>query len=69
MVRDIRDLAYSELSADFDEAKAGVMKVTEDLGRIRSGFTSFTGGSGSLAGNLSPVLNLLIAAVKKRHDK
>ena len=69
MVRDIRDLAYSELSADLDEAKAGVKQVTEDLGRIRSSFTSITGGAGDLAGNLSPVLNLLIGAVKKKSNK
>jgi len=69
MVRDIRDMAYSELSADFDEVKAGVAQVTEDLGRIRSGFSAVTGGSGGLAGNLSPVLSLLIGAVKKRPGK
>jgi hypothetical protein len=69
LVREIRDLAYSELNADFGEVKAGVTQVAEDLGRIRSGFTGLTGVSGGLAGNLSPVLSLLIGAVKKRHNK
>ena len=69
MVRDIRDLAYNELSADFSEVKTGVTKVTEDVQRIRSGFGAFAGGSGGLTGNLSPIVNLLIGAVKKSRKK
>jgi hypothetical protein len=69
MVRDIRDLAYNELSTDFDKVKSGVTEVTEDLRRIRSGFTAITGGSGGLVANLSPVLSLLIDAVKNRRGK
>lgn len=69
MVRDIRDLAYSELSADFDEVKAGITQVSEDVQRIRSGFSAFTSGSGGLAGNLSPVVSLLVGAVKKGRKK
>jgi len=69
MVRDIRDLAYNELSSDFGEVKAGVTRVTEDVRRIRSGFTSFTSGSGGVANNLAPILSLLIGAVKKSRNK
>jgi hypothetical protein len=69
MVRDIRDLAYSELSADFDEVKAGLTKVTEDVHRIRSGFTAFTSGSGFLVNNVSSILTVLISAIKKRRNK
>lgn len=69
IIREIRDLAYNELSADFDDVKAGLTKITEDVGRIRSGFSSFTGGSGGLTGNLGPILGLLIAAIKKSRGK
>jgi phosphate/sulfate permease len=69
MVRDIRDLAYNELSADFDEVKAGITKVTDDVSRIRSGFSAFTGGSNNLANNLAPILSLLIGAIKKSRNK
>jgi hypothetical protein len=69
MVRDIRDLAYNELSADFDEVKAGIKEVTGDVRRIRSGFTAFTSGSGlgsaGWTNNLAPILSLLIGAIKK----
>lgn len=69
MVRDMRDLAYNELSADFDEVTAGFTQVTEDVQRIRSGITSFTSGSSGLANNLAPILSLLIGAVKKVRKK
>lgn len=69
IVRDIRDLAYNELSADFDEVKAKVSEVTEDVKRIRSGFSAVTGGSAGIANNLAPLLGLLISAVKKGRSK
>lgn len=69
VVRDIRDLAYNELSADFEEVKVKVAQVTEDVGRIRSGFSAVTGGTGGLANNLAPLLGLLISAVKKGRSK
>jgi len=69
MVRDIRDLAYNELSADFDEVKAKVTQVTDDVGRIRSGFSAVTGGSSGMLNNLGPLLGLLIGAIKKGRGK
>ena len=70
MVRDIRDLAYNELSADFDEVKEKVSQVTDDVRRIRSGFSAVTGGSSNnLANNLAPILGLLIGAIKKSRSK
>lgn len=70
MVRDIRDLAYNELSADFDEVKEKVTQVTEDVRRIRSGFSAVTGGtSGNMANSLAPILSLLIGALKKSRNK
>ena len=69
VVRDIRDLAYNELSADFDEVKAKVGQVTEDVNRIRSGLSAFSGGSVGAASNLTPLLGLLVTAIKKSRSK
>ena len=69
MIRDIRDLAYNELNADFDEVKEKVTQVTDDVRRIRSGFSTITAGSGNLANNLGPILGLLIGAIKKSRNK
>lgn len=70
MVRDLRDLAYNELSTDLDGVKEKVTQVTDDVRRIRSGFSAITGGSsGSLANNLAPILRLLIGAIKKGRNK
>lgn len=69
VIRDIRDLAYDELSTDFDEVKAKVSKVTEDVGRIRSGFSAVTGNSAGMVNNLAPLLGLLISAINKGRGK
>ena len=70
MVRDIRDLAYNELSADFDEVKEKVTQVTDDVRRIRSGLSAVAGGSSNnLANSLAPILGLLIGAIKKSRSK
>lgn len=70
MVRDIRDLAYNELSADFNEVKDKVVQVTDDVRRIRSGLSGVTSGSyAGLANNLAPILGLLIGAIKKSRSK
>jgi hypothetical protein len=69
MVRDIRDLAYTELSADFDEVKAGLTQVTEDVRRIRSGFSTVTGFARDGVNYLTPILSLLIGAIKKGRNK
>lgn len=70
MVRDIRDLAYNELGADFDEVKEKITQVTDDVRRIRSGLSGVTSGSyAGLANNLAPILGLLIGAIKKSRNK
>jgi hypothetical protein len=69
MVRDIRDLAYNELNADFGEVKNELTQLTEDVRRIRSGFTLFKGGSSDLGSTLSPILSLLVGAIKKGRNK
>lgn len=69
MVRDIRDLAYNELSADLDEVKVKVSEVTDDVKRIRSSFSAFTSGSAGIANNLAPLLGLHVSAIKKSRSK
>ncbi|MFW2373844.1 MAG: hypothetical protein ACN4GM_12040 [Gammaproteobacteria bacterium] len=69
MIRDIRDLAYNELRADFDEVKAGFEDVSDDIRRIRSGFNAFSNNTTSLSNGLAPILNLLISTLKKSRNK
>lgn len=70
MLRDIRDLAFNELSADVDDVKSQVTKVNDDVQSIRSGLSSFNGASSiNILGNLSPILTLLIDLLKKGSSK
>lgn len=62
MAREMRDLAWNELSNDINQVKAGLTDVTSEVRRIRSGFSSFSGGA---INSLGPVLGLLIKAVKR----
>ncbi len=62
MAQDIRNLAYSSLSSDFDGIKSEFSKVSDDVKRIRSGFSSITGSTGSIM----PLLGLLTKAVSKK---
>ena len=61
MAAEIRDLAYSEIGSDVEGVKAEIGKVVDDINRIRSGFTSFTGGTSVL-----PFLGMLTKAITKK---
>ena len=61
MAAEIRDLAYSEIGTDVEGVKAEITKVVDDINRIRSGFSSFTGTSSIL-----PLLGTLTKAISKR---
>lgn len=61
LAAEIRDLAYSEIGTDFDSFKAEVNKVVDDVNRIRSGFSSFTGTS-----SIMPLLGMLTKAITKK---
>ena len=61
MAAEIRDLAYSEIGSDVEGVKAEIGKVVDDINRIRSGFSSFTGAS-----SVMPVLGMLTKAIAKR---
>ena len=66
MAKEIRDLAYSELNADVDTLKAEFSKVSDDVHRIRSGFSAITSGSAGGLSGIVPLLGLLTTAVKKK---
>lgn len=61
MAAEIRDLAYSEIGSDVEGVKAEIGKVVDDINRIRSGFSSFTGAS-----SIVPLLGMLTKAITKK---
>ena len=62
MAQEIRNLAYSSLNSDLDGIKSEFSKVSDDVKRIRSGFSSLTGSTSSIM----PIMGLLTKAVKKK---
>jgi len=68
MVRDIREMALAEVTADVDEIKADFAKMGSDVNRIRTAFSSLGSGGGISMGliNLAPVIATIIEAVKQR---
>jgi hypothetical protein len=66
MAQEIRDLVYSELNNDVEAVKAEFSKVTDDVYRIRSGFSALTSGKIGGAIGLMPLLSLLTKTVKKK---
>lgn len=68
MVREIREMALTELSADADGIKQNFAQISSDLERIRSGFSSVSGmfgSSGGGFGSLGPLLGMLTSMLKK----
>ncbi len=71
MVREIREMAITELSADADAVQQEFAKLGEDVKRIRAGLSGLTGRGGSSLGtfaltNIGPILGFLIDALKRR---
>ena len=69
MVREIRELALSELSADADGIRQNFARISSDIERIRSGFSSVSGVLGSThsgLGSLVPLLGMLTSMLKKK---
>ncbi len=67
MVKEIRELALTELSADADGIKQTFSQIVTDLEKIRSGFSSVSGVLGSAhsgLGSLSPLLGMLTGMLK-----
>lgn len=69
MIREVRELAYKEISADLDEAKAGIDQVTKDVKRIHDNIAIIVRGSSALVSSVTPMLSLLVAALKKNREK
>lgn len=70
MVKEIRELALTELSADAEGIREKFTQISGDVERIRSGFSSVSGALGSAQaglGSISPVLGLLTSMLKKKH--
>lgn len=68
MVRDIREMALAELSADLDGVKDDFNRISSDLDTIRSGVGQALGllkPGGSAAGSLVPLLGLITSMLKK----
>jgi hypothetical protein len=69
MVKEIRELALTELSADVHGFKNKFTQISSDLERIRSGFSSVSGifgSSGNSLGSLGPLLGMLTSMLKKK---
>jgi len=66
MIQEIRDMALTELSTDAEVVKDGLTSVMSDVEKIRSSVGALTGGAAASLGSLSPLLHLLIDALKSR---
>ena len=67
MVREIREMALAELSADAQGVQESFASLSNDVKRIQSGFTAISsGGLGAGLGGLGPVLGLVIDMLKRR---
>ncbi len=70
MVRDIREMALSDLTSDANAALDDFKKVGANLEKIRAGFSSFTGEGSRLASlaSLGPVVAMVINALKRHRE-
>lgn len=71
MARQIREMAFDELSADVDDLKDQFGKVGSDVKRIRTGF-SFLARSGSISAGLAsiaPVISIVADTIKEHRMK
>jgi len=66
MAKEIRDIVYTELNNDVDAVKAELVKVSDDVYRIRSGFAALSSGKFSGIFGLVPLIELLTKVVNKK---
>jgi hypothetical protein len=62
LARELRDLAYAEISADIDEMKTELEQIASEVRRIRSGLGTMIG---SASASLGPLVGLLTKMVKR----
>lgn len=58
MIHYIRDLAYSELSADFDKVKESFSEMSDDVRHFRTRFNALTKGSAGMTNSLGPLFGI-----------
>ena len=63
MVREIREMALGELTADVNAIQQDFNELSADVKRIRSGFAAFTGGGGLWSG-LTSILGMVVDAFR-----
>ena len=68
MAEEIRDLAFTELSADADELKQELQQVRAEVTQISTGFRRLLSGDLSPLGlpNLAPLVGVLASSLKSR---
>jgi len=60
--REMRELAYAELSTDMEQVKSELTQITNDVRSIHSSFTNF---ASSATNTLGPILGLLLKTIKR----
>ena len=65
MAKEIRDLAYAELSVDVASVKGEISKASDDLKKIQSRINAFTNATGLIV----PLANMLTQAMAKKKTK
>ena len=65
MVRDIREMALNELSADLDEVKDDFSRISEDLGKIKHGVSNAVGMVRSGSSGVGTALHLVTSMLKR----
>lgn len=68
-LKEVREMAYSELNADFEELRNGVDKVTDDVKRIHDNIATIVSGTSELVTFVTPMLSLLVATIKANREK
>lgn len=68
-LKEVREMAYSELNADFEELRNGVDKVTNDVKRIHDNIATIVSGTSELVTFVTPMLSLLVATIKANREK
>ena len=59
LARQLREMAYTELGSDIQEIKDEFSRISGEVSRIRSGITSFAGGS------IAPLISMLLRSGRK----
>jgi hypothetical protein len=64
LAKEMRDLAYAELSKDIERLNGELARISTDVGRIRTGVSSVAGGAASIG----PLVGALVKTVKSRSE-